>query len=59
MKLFNKIKNMRKDCSHLVRVNEDGSYDVTKVYTHGMIAGCIASIIGVTLAHIINNKFRK
>ena len=54
-KLFNKL-NKRIDCTHLVKINEDGSYDVSKVVALGQVMGSVSTMLGVGIAMIIKSR---
>lgn len=54
MKIFNKIKNAKVNCTHLVKKNDDGSYDVTKVMLLGQVIGCVTTLATLTICRILN-----
>jgi len=54
MKTIKNLLNKKVDCTHLVKVNEDGSYDLTNVYIRGMIEGGLTAIAGFIIGCVID-----
>ena len=52
MKLFSK----RVDCTRLVKMNDDGSYDVSNVLLLGQIMGTVSTMLGFGIGMIIKAR---
>ena len=53
------LLNKKVNCSKLVKIDENGNYDVTNILLLGQAMGAGAVFVGTILGKMISNKFNK